>query len=223
MRDGAPKVLIACEFSGIVRDAFLARGHDAMSCDLLQTESPGPHYQGDVRDDEPVLVPGFPAYRIYRDGNLETRWRSGMFYSGFEVEDQWRTPKLSRHERGYLNVSLRDGHGGKRRTHIHVLVAEVFIGPKPFPKAVVRHLDNDPTNNHVSNLAWGTYKDNEDDKIAHGTWNTRNGGARLTPEQVQDVRLRCEAGHRHQDIANDFGVSRPTVTRIANHTTWRQP
>ena len=44
------KVLIACEFSGIVRDAFLAKGHDAMSCDLLPTESPGPHYQGDVFD-----------------------------------------------------------------------------------------------------------------------------------------------------------------------------
>ena len=43
------KVLVACEFSGIVRDAFLAEGHDAISCDLLPTESPGPHHQGDVR------------------------------------------------------------------------------------------------------------------------------------------------------------------------------
>ena len=42
------KVLIACEFSGIVRDAFIARGHDAMSCDLLPTERPGPHIQGKV-------------------------------------------------------------------------------------------------------------------------------------------------------------------------------
>lgn len=42
------KVLVACEFSGTVRDAFLRRGHDAMSCDILPTESPGPHYQGDV-------------------------------------------------------------------------------------------------------------------------------------------------------------------------------
>jgi len=41
---------VACEFSGIVRDAFIARGHDAVSCDLLPTERPGPHYQGDVRD-----------------------------------------------------------------------------------------------------------------------------------------------------------------------------
>lgn len=42
------KVLVACEYSGVVRDAFLARGHDAVSCDLLPTDSPGPHHQGDV-------------------------------------------------------------------------------------------------------------------------------------------------------------------------------
>ena len=44
------KVLVACEFSGRVRDAFIAKGHDAMSCDLLPTERPGPHHIGDVRD-----------------------------------------------------------------------------------------------------------------------------------------------------------------------------
>jgi hypothetical protein len=44
------RVLVACEFSGTVRDAFIAAGHDAMSCDLLPTDSSGPHYQGDVFD-----------------------------------------------------------------------------------------------------------------------------------------------------------------------------
>jgi len=44
------RVLIACEYSGVVRDAFLRGGADAMSCDLLPTDTPGPHYQGDVRD-----------------------------------------------------------------------------------------------------------------------------------------------------------------------------
>jgi hypothetical protein len=44
------KVLIACEYSGAVRDAFLAKGHQAMSCDLLPTDKAGPHYMGDVRD-----------------------------------------------------------------------------------------------------------------------------------------------------------------------------
>ena len=50
------KVLIACEYSGRVRDAFIAQGHDAISCDILPTDSPGPHYQGDVRD---ILEDGF--------------------------------------------------------------------------------------------------------------------------------------------------------------------
>ena len=50
------RVLIACEFSGIVRDAFIARGHDAVSCDLLPTERPGPHIQGNVLE---VLYDGW--------------------------------------------------------------------------------------------------------------------------------------------------------------------
>lgn len=44
------RVLVACEYSGTVRDAFLRRRHDAMSCDLLPTDKPGPHYQGSVLD-----------------------------------------------------------------------------------------------------------------------------------------------------------------------------
>ena len=44
------RVLIACEYSGRVRDAFIRGGHEAMSCDLLPTDAPGPHYQGDVFD-----------------------------------------------------------------------------------------------------------------------------------------------------------------------------
>ena len=47
---GSMKVLVACEYSGTVRDAFRAAGHDALSCDLLPTDAPGPHYQGDVAD-----------------------------------------------------------------------------------------------------------------------------------------------------------------------------
>ena len=44
------KILVACEYSGTVRDAFIKRGHDAISCDLLPTDSPGPHIQGDCFD-----------------------------------------------------------------------------------------------------------------------------------------------------------------------------
>jgi site-specific DNA-cytosine methylase len=44
------KILIACEFSGTVRDAFAIYGHEVMSCDLLETDKPGTHYKGDVMD-----------------------------------------------------------------------------------------------------------------------------------------------------------------------------
>jgi len=50
------RVLVACEYSGTVRDAFIRAGHDAMSCDLLPTDAPGPHYQGDVMD---IIGDGF--------------------------------------------------------------------------------------------------------------------------------------------------------------------
>jgi site-specific DNA-cytosine methylase len=57
------RVLIACEFSGIVRDAFIAKGHDAVSCDLLPSERPGPHIQDDVLkhlDDDWDMMIAFP-------------------------------------------------------------------------------------------------------------------------------------------------------------------
>lgn len=42
------KILVACEFSGVVRDAFIRRGHDAVSCDIIDTDAPGPHIKDDV-------------------------------------------------------------------------------------------------------------------------------------------------------------------------------
>jgi hypothetical protein len=69
------KILIACEFSGIVRDAFIAKGHDAWSCDLLPTEKEGPHIQDDVLkhlDEGWDLVISFPPCTdlSYANGKL---------------------------------------------------------------------------------------------------------------------------------------------------------
>lgn len=58
------KVLVACEYSGIVRDAFTAYGHVATSCDLLPTESAGKHYEGDVRD---ILYDGWDLMIAHPD------------------------------------------------------------------------------------------------------------------------------------------------------------
>lgn len=69
------RVLVACEFSGIVRDAFRARGHDAWSCDLLPSERPGPHIQGDVfehlDDGWDILLFFWPCFNMAVSG---ARW-----------------------------------------------------------------------------------------------------------------------------------------------------
>jgi hypothetical protein len=72
------KVLVACEFSGIVRDAFLKAGCDAVSCDLLDTEIPGPHIRGDIRDIDlcsyDLLIAHPPCTRLAVSG---ARWFNG--------------------------------------------------------------------------------------------------------------------------------------------------
>ena len=69
------RVLVACEFSGIVRNAFLSHGHDAVSCDLLPTESPGPHIQGDarplLREQWDLVIAHPPCTRLCNSG---VRW-----------------------------------------------------------------------------------------------------------------------------------------------------
>ena len=82
------KVLIACEYSGIVRDAFIAHGHDAMSCDLLPTESPGPHVVGDVTEllSEPWdLVIAHPPCTFL--ANSGVRWLHNRPYRWFDLWD----------------------------------------------------------------------------------------------------------------------------------------
>lgn len=69
------RILVACEKSGRVRDALLAAGHDAMSCDLEPTEAPGPHYQGDVRDVLHEQWDGLVAHPVCRYlSNSGVRW-----------------------------------------------------------------------------------------------------------------------------------------------------
>lgn len=85
------KVLVACEFSGTIRDAFLKRGHEAMSCDLLPTESPGPHYKGDLFDvidypwDLAIFHPecthlSVSGARHFKDKKLDGRQQSAVSF-----------------------------------------------------------------------------------------------------------------------------------------------
>jgi hypothetical protein len=84
------KVLIACEESGRVRDAFLALGHDAISCDLEDTRSPGPHYKGDVRD---ILGDGWDLMIAHpectRLTNAGVRWLINAPPPGRTFPEMW--------------------------------------------------------------------------------------------------------------------------------------
>lgn len=71
-------VLVACEFSGIVRDAFTRHGHNAVSCDLLPSDTDGPHFQGDITklldlDIKWDLVIAHPFYEGIAEA-MATQW-----------------------------------------------------------------------------------------------------------------------------------------------------
>lgn len=78
------RVLVGCEFSGVVRDAFIARGHDAVSCDLLPSERPGPHYQADVRE---VMGLGFDL-AVFHPPCTFLASSGARWWAGREVEQE---------------------------------------------------------------------------------------------------------------------------------------
>ena len=89
------KVLIGCEYSGKVRDAFIARGHDAVSCDLLPTEAPGPHYQGDIfdiLDDWWDMLIAFPTC-TYMANSGSKHLYNGMKKSNGINQERWQLMK----------------------------------------------------------------------------------------------------------------------------------
>lgn len=73
---------------------------------------------------------------------------------------------------GYLRVRLMI-NGKRKSVFVHKCVAEAFLEPRPSPLHEVRHLDGNKLNNNIGNLAWGTRKDNADDRARHGR--TSNG------------------------------------------------
>ena len=86
------RVLIACERSGIVRDAFLARGHDAMSCDLEPSDRPGPHHTGDVRPllaERWDLVIAHPPCTYLANSSSLRLYVGGKWENGLEPE-RWK-------------------------------------------------------------------------------------------------------------------------------------
>jgi len=125
-----------------------------------------------------------------------------------------------RDKNGYGTVRYRG-----RRYKAHVL-AFLIASDKPLePGFIVRHTCDNPPCIDEGHLLPGTHADNAADRAERNRsahpFGEQNPRAKLTAASVAQVRLRLAAGETHTDVANRFGVSRKTISKIAHNITWR--
>lgn len=119
--------------------------------------------------------------------------------------------------RGYPKVELWKG-GVQRTGKVHILVCSAFRGPKP-PGSEIRHLDGKPPNCYLSNLAYGTKRENCADMVRHGTAprGERCGTAKLTAEQVKEIR---QSSKTSDALASAYPVSSRHIRKIVRGERW---
>jgi len=163
---------------------------------------------------ERKLIEGFPGYAVSRDGTV---WTCKVIGARGRVGKEWRPMVPDVSLKGYCTIRLLNA-GKKRKFYVHLLVAEAFLGPRPV-ELQTRHLDGNPLNNAVDNLAYGTPLENAGDAVAHGRHYRDNKGV-LAKAQIPVIRMRLARGDRQVDIASDFGVKQMTISDIKNGKTW---
>lgn len=125
------------------------------------------------------------------------------------------------HQFGYLVVTL--SVDGKHYTRtVHKLVAEAFIGKRDKDE-VVRHLDGNPKNNRISNLSYGSQKQNMRDAITHGTVERgeKRYNAKLSNEDIVKMKMDIADGMQSVDVSKKYGVSEVYVCKVINNTRWK--
>lgn len=157
---------------------------------------------------------------LYEVSNLgRVRRLPGKTWNGrVWVSREGQLRKLQIAKTGYLAVDLK--RAGVRKTFtVHTLVLTAFVGPRP-AKYECRHLNGVRTDARLCNLAWGTPRQNDEDRKRHGTFvqGEKHGAAKLTEEEVRQIRsLSCT----HQVIAERFNVSQSLVSMIRSRKRWR--
>lgn len=159
-------------------------------------------------------IPGFPTYQVDEDGSV---WSVG-FANGRE-----KKLKPGHSDNGYLIVRLAESVGKYRTCLVHLLVCEVFVGPRPSPLYESRHLDGNPLNCRADNLIWGTASENQLDRRHHGTspQGMRHPKALINDSDVVEIRKMLAAGDRIIDIAAKFDVTRYVVNDIKRGKSWK--
>lgn len=123
---------------------------------------------------------------------------------------------------GYTHYTMMRADGTMFTRTAHRLVLETFVGPKPSGHEC-RHLDGNRANNNVSNLRWGTHRENTDDRARHGRdqVGARHWKAKLTDAQVRAIRRRIDAGENISAVGRDYGITPQTAWHIGKRNTWR--
>lgn len=164
---------------------------------------------------------GFPGYRVGDDGSVGSLWRPAGRAVGWKIGDQWRTTKLIIGDAGRPQVSLTRN---KKLTYrrVCVLVATAFIGPCP-NGMVCCHRDDNPANNNLDNLRWGTIRDNSDDAIRNGriSRGSSHYNAELTEDIVREARTRVKAGESVWRLAEEFSVSKNALYIAVTRRGWK--
>jgi hypothetical protein len=163
------------------------------------------------------VVPGYPAYCIGTNGLVWSR--SGNQYQ--PLLDRWVIYKGDRYKTGHTRVVL--GYGlSKWRIFIHDLALIVFVGLRPDGMGC-RHLNGNPRDNRITNLRWGTPKENADDRTIHGTHpvGSRSANSKMTECDVEEIYRRIEAGDTYQSIGESLGVDGSRITHIVRGDEWR--
>lgn len=124
--------------------------------------------------------------------------------------------------RGYPQVVLCNGKPPTIQKKVHQLVLEAFVGPCP-EGMECRHLNGDRGNPSLDNLMWGTKKENGEDRVRHGTTLTgeRHHKAKVTREQVEEMRRLRAGGMMLKDLVAKFGIGFSQVSFICRGHNWK--
>jgi len=161
-------------------------------------------------------IPFNPKYSVSDDGRVFSQTGREMSYCRWNQE--YKIVKLVRPGK------KQDEPGYVTNRSVHRLVAEAFLEPKPFDKALVRHKNDNPTDNRVENLCWGTYSDNLNDRIRNGKNQSQigscNGNSKLSEDDVIDIRILRKFGAKQKDIGVLYDVPQAYVSAICMGKTW---
>ena len=164
-------------------------------------------------------ISGYSGYAISNYGEVYSYWEGSGRGAVIGHSMKRLITSIDKNGREVVTLSRNKKRESKK---VCRLVLLSFIGPPPKGMQCCHFPDRDPTNNRIDNLRWDTPLANCRDKRHHGYDNSgeRNGSAKLSTQDVIDIRKRRQCGERYVAIANRYKVSVGNIQQICQWRTW---